>query len=384
MRIDLRTGRLPHAVPRECRMRMYGVEMNLFAKAKSLLLYGGLTREQYESVYKDATNENLKRLQIYAPIGCVVFLVLSLLGIFTGGVASQNEAIYVSLGVAMAILAMVAFTKANKSNRVVHVLVYLFMITLYAFSIVLSMSHTEYPAVSAIVFLTVIPLSFICRPLSVAFVTCCAAAATCMASYALKDPYIAGGDLWNVVSFGIVALVANIFVMRMKYCSLLNAREVVYLSETDTLTGLRNRNCYESRLEDYARSTDGMLVCAYADADGLHELNNTQGHDAGDKLLKAIANDMRELFGEEYTYRIGGDEFVAFVPRGNLEITRGMLEQMRARLLENGYKVSCGAAAVDASYADMRGLVRDAEKEMYVQKFTLGDYKTRVGASAFC
>ena len=56
------------------------------------------------------------------------------------------------------------------------------------------------------------------------------------------------------------------------------------------------------------------VVCVYADANGLHELNNEQGHDAGDRMLQTVAREMQSRFGDAHTYRVGGDEFVAFVP----------------------------------------------------------------------
>ena len=351
---------------------------------KRLFLYGGLTRDQYEIVHGDAARENLKGLRIYAPIGCVVFLALWVFSMFTDGIASYNKAIYFAFCLAMAVITLASYKTDDQNRRAIRVLEYLFMFMLYAFSIIVSTAHTEYPAVSAIVFLMVTPLLFVCRPVSVALGTVCAATTMGIASFATKNPTVAADDLWNVVSFGIVALVANVFVMRMKHLSLYQAYEIAYLSETDTLTGLKNRNCYENRLEDYPRTTEGALVCAYADADGLHELNNVFGHDAGDKLLKTIASSMQELFGEEHTYRIGGDEFVAFVPQGDVKTVREQLALMRERLLEEGYRVSCGASVVDAAYADMRALVRGAEKEMYAQKFASGAGKPRVSEGAIC
>ena len=358
--------------------------MKRLSTIKRLFFYGGLTRDQYSVVSSDVTRENLKGLRIYAPIGCIVFLVLWWLSLVTNGVASHNTGIYISFFATMAAISVASYRATVHSDRAVRVLEYLFMFVLYAFSISVSMAHAEYPAVSAIVFLTVTPLLFVCRPIGVTAVTCCATTAICIASFASKEPMVAADDTWNAVSFGIVGLAANMFVMRMKHLSLYQAYEIAYLSETDVLTGLKNRNCYESRLEDYPRSTDGTLVCVYVDADGLHELNNERGHDAGDMLLKSIANAMLELFGEDHTYRIGGDEFVAFVPWGSLEEVRDSLKQMRKRLLAEGYVVSYGAAAVDSAFADMRTLVRNAEKEMYSQKFESGAGKPRVSEGAIC
>lgn len=354
--------------------------MSLFHSMRDLLLYGGLTQEQFHMVREDADKENIRSLQVYAPIGSVAFCVLLLASTFMGNIVGQNTFIYMGACIAMGILALVshACTRSEHPDRsVVRILTHLFMIVLYVFAICVSMRHVEYPAVSSIVFLLVTPLLFVSRPLSVAIQTALATAAVCAVSVALKDPVIAGDDVWNAITFGGVGILANVFVTRTKFRSLYQANEIVYLSETDVLTGLKNRNCYESRLEDYPRGDARVLVCAYADADGLHELNNTKGHDAGDALVCAIANEMQKLFGVEHTFRIGGDEFVGFVPDGDVEDVRRLLGDMRERLLAAGHRVSCGAATVEARTADMRSLVRNAEKEMYSQKFAAGAGRPR-------
>ena len=57
----------------------------------------------------------------------------------------------------------------------------------------------------------------------------------------------------------------------------------------DKLTGLKNRNSYQSALESYENNTDSNFFCIYVDADGLHDINNQYGHEAGDNLLKTVA-----------------------------------------------------------------------------------------------
>ena len=49
-------------------------------------------------------------------------------------------------------------------------------------------------------------------------------------------------------------------------------------------------------------SCSSTLSCVYLDVNGLHELNNTRGHAAGDEMLKTVAAKVRDIFGEEYSY----------------------------------------------------------------------------------
>lgn len=94
--------------------------------------------------------------------------------------------------------------------------------------------------------------------------------------------------------------------------NLKNQLQIIHMSIYDNLTGLLNRNSYEANLSAYIDSCNEMIACIYIDANGLHELNNFYGHAAGDKMLQSVADLLKEMFGPEDSFRIGGDEFVAF------------------------------------------------------------------------
>lgn len=343
------------------------------SRLSRIILSGGLSREEYEAISGDVVEENRKNLTLYAPVASVAFCLLTVAShMVQQGPPSQNSSIYLLSCVIMAILTLYAHhpssERGSSHSRLVLLLTYAFLIVLHAFSVVLSMSHPEFPAVSAIVFLMVNPLLFVDRPIRAMAMTTAAASTICVTSALTKSADLALDDIWNAVTFGVVALAVDTLIMRTKLVQLFQARKIAYLSSTDTLTKLRNRNNYESRLESYPQSGAKVLVCAYADANGLRELNNSKGHDAGDELLRSIAREMRKHFGAKNTYRIGGDEFVAIVPDSSANDVRRKLQRMQARLDAKGYSVSCGAAEVLAQDADMRALVREAEKEMYAQK----------------
>lgn len=338
-----------------------------------LLLTGGLAPKEYDSIKDSITEDNRRNILYYASVASVFFCVLCVASqLVSQGPPSGNLWIYIVSCAVMAAISVCAHYLAQKGPKVhvmlVSVLTYVFMIVLHVFSLTLSMAHPQYPAVSAIVFLLVNPLLFVDRPIRAMTLTLLATSAVCLTSVCAKSPALAADDVWNAVTFGVIALVIDVIVMRTKLTKLYQACEIAYLSRTDTLTQLRNRNNYESRLEDYPRADAKVLVCAYVDANGLRETNNTHGHDAGDKLLCAIARQMRERFGEKDTYRIGGDEFVAIIPDGSLAQVRKSLEGMQKELAAQRYFVSCGAAETASKFANMRGLVRAAEKEMYAQK----------------
>lgn len=74
----------------------------------------------------------------------------------------------------------------------------------------------------------------------------------------------------------------------------------------------------------------------------MHELNNSQGHEAGDEMLREVALTIRNYFGDTHSYRIGGDEFVAFVLDADMENVAKQSEAIAKKLQASDYYVSIG------------------------------------------
>ena len=88
------------------------------------------------------------------------------------------------------------------------------------------------------------------------------------------------------------------------------AKNMKEIYRQDSLTGLLNRNAYDSDVEQLRSADIGAVVCVYADMIGLHEVNNHLGHKQGNRMLCEFADAARAFFGDDRLYRIGGDEFV--------------------------------------------------------------------------
>lgn len=138
-------------------------------------------------------------------------------------------------------------------------------------------------------------------------------------------------------------------------------------AEMDVLSGLQNRNCYEQNLPLYPRKCRSSLTCIYVDVNGLHELNNKKGHAAGDRMLQNIAQVIQEQFGSKDTYRIGGDEFVAFAKDQAEKSIQEKIKVMNRALIEAGYHISVGVCRQELP-VDIDSLVKQAEKNMYEEK----------------
>lgn len=145
-------------------------------------------------------------------------------------------------------------------------------------------------------------------------------------------------------------------------------RALQKLGEMDSLTGLYNRNGYQKRLDGYRKECAKSLSCVYMDVNGLHELNDLRGHEAGDKMLQYVAQKIRIQFGDQDAYRIGGGEFVVFVPDGNRQDVEEKVLKLKQTVKEGGCALSLGMSWGLADGLKPDGLVRQAKCRMYEDK----------------
>ncbi len=141
---------------------------------------------------------------------------------------------------------------------------------------------------------------------------------------------------------------------------------IVRMGTIDSVTGLKNRASYQNALKEFALINEGIVCCVYIDANGLHDLNNSLGHAAGDAMLRYVAAKLKSTFGED-TFRIGGDEFTAFLFDVASETIEEMIRTLTESIEQRGYSVSAGYSLMEAPVRTDR-LVSAAEQEMYAAK----------------
>jgi diguanylate cyclase (GGDEF)-like protein len=143
------------------------------------------------------------------------------------------------------------------------------------------------------------------------------------------------------------------------------------LAYTDTLSGLPNRRAFEDRAARLSGFADAKpLAVLMIDLDGFKPVNDSEGHDAGDRVLalmaRAIAGGLRE---GDFVARFGGDEFAALLPRTDLTEAQALAERLRARVQDSGADVSVTASLGVAMLEDdvRRALLR-ADGALYEAK----------------
>ncbi|MCR5348346.1 MAG: diguanylate cyclase [Bacilli bacterium] len=134
----------------------------------------------------------------------------------------------------------------------------------------------------------------------------------------------------------------------------------------DALTGLFDRKTFYLDLERFGHKVDGVIQI---DMNGLKDLNDTYGHQAGDTALKAIGESIEKAVGKKmYIYRVGGDEFTLLSVRENQENILKSIDMIRSCVEGQGYSVSIGYACAIVAGTSVDFLIKKADEMMYRDK----------------
>jgi diguanylate cyclase (GGDEF)-like protein len=148
------------------------------------------------------------------------------------------------------------------------------------------------------------------------------------------------------------------------------------LATSDVLTKLANRRGLEqiaSHILPMAKRLKLPLALVQIDLDGFKEVNDSYGHDAGDRLLTAFARQLLKNFREsDVVARSGGDEFCVLMSgaaEANVRQSLSRLEASLARADGGRIRFSAGIAMFDAArHMTLADLVREADVQMYEAK----------------
>ena len=160
------------------------------------------------------------------------------------------------------------------------------------------------------------------------------------------------------------------FVLGSEIANYLLLRQLQILSSRDQLTGLYNRNHMNERVAALNEGAESgrRIGVVFADLNGLKTVNDSEGHDAGDALLRAAACALREVFAEEEIFRVGGDEFTMILSGADASLLAEKADALRAAE-RNYHRVSfaIGTCAV-ADGRQIDEALRLADERMYEDK----------------
>ena len=143
------------------------------------------------------------------------------------------------------------------------------------------------------------------------------------------------------------------------------------LSSKDLLTGVMNRNEMNNYVDSLCNSDETNKTSVgviFADLNGLKAINDLEGHNAGDVLLKNAANALRDVFNEDEIFRAGGDEFSVIITGITSEELDKKIEEIRKASEKYRNVLFALGGSVEDDSRNVRMALRRADENMYEDK----------------
>jgi len=138
------------------------------------------------------------------------------------------------------------------------------------------------------------------------------------------------------------------------------------MSYSDQLTGFGNRYAMNELIEHMSEGESvGVVFC---DVTGLKKVNDTQGHEAGDRLLLCACESLRRIFAGYELFRIGGDEFLTLCPGIEEAELDEKVKALKKDIEENSVAMAVGAVWQKEGKKNIDRLLFESEKLMYEDK----------------
>ncbi|MBR3103592.1 MAG: PAS domain-containing protein [Lachnospiraceae bacterium] len=188
------------------------------------------------------------------------------------------------------------------------------------------------------------------------------------------------GILVSIIAASIGVVLHIVFEIDVDYSTLFASLLLIYYlslyvltAKEDPLTQLLNRQCYYA---DTERLKDQVTAAVSVDMNDLKKINDTQGHDAGDKALRTVGACLaKNKLRNKKVYRIGGDEFAIFYLNKTEDEVKQDIESMREELAATPYVCAFGYEMVQNKNID--AAMTGADREMYTNKAKMKDNKER-------
>ncbi len=144
------------------------------------------------------------------------------------------------------------------------------------------------------------------------------------------------------------------------------------MSYSDQLTGFGNRYAMNEHIAHIPEEENvGVVFC---DVTGLKRVNDTQGHEAGDKLILCACESLKRVFAGYELFRIGGDEFLVLCPGIEEAGVSEKIKELKKDMQENSVTMAVGAVWQKEGRKNIDRLLSESEKLMYEDKSAY--YKT--------
>ena len=353
--------------------------------AKSLkdrIIYGGVTKEEYDSIQGLISEENHRVWRLLSIILEILFI-----GLFVFVLLEPNHSSYVApLGIlaGMMISSVLAFLVILKpSSKALLPFIYVTIVVLLVSFIYIGVYvEKTRPTAAFPILLVAIPFLTIDRPIrSFLFTIAHSALFIVLAIFVKKDPAVLLSDILIVSLCTFAGILISLFTTSLRINDLVLKKTAEEERDTDALTNVANKLAYDRKVDEIRKKMKEpgfKFAVAIFDVNGLKMMNDTYGHDEGNKLLIRCCDLIKEAFPNTIIYRIGGDEFAAIITGEDYTNRERLLRELynkledihnHAKSLKDDTSVALGVAIFNPKQdRDYLSVFSRADAQMYDNK----------------
>lgn len=343
-------------------------------------IYWGIDKVTYNKTKNLTANENYHNFLFLCKMGGVIMLALMLASMV--GISEYLEKyrlVFGIFGTMFLALAVVFVVYVKEHRRALLPCCYVAAALLLAFAIVMGpVLDSETLSTTFFILLFIIMLLIVDLPVRIGILFVLAGITFVAIVIINKDGMIRVHDLANCAVYLPVSLIIETMMERQKFRQYQLQCQIKKERDTDGLTMLLTRDAGQKTIESMISSGEvksGSLVMM--DLDDFKTVNDTYGHPAGDIVLSAVGEALRQSFREtDILVRFGGDEYMLFLPDiSEEEEARVCMEKIRDRLMSitmiSGYKqtASFGVALYPKHGDTFEELFARADKALYAAKW---------------
>lgn len=336
-------------------------------RIKNYLFYGDTQKEDYQGARHKIEHSNMITAMVFALVA-IIFIGIMLALSYSQQGFSSSKPVYI-LGIVFSFVILLVAMVSSREPVLSYVAVYMAITVYLGYGIAIAtLTRPEDQTVTFMVLLIFVPLIFVDRPIRMAIALIAYIGVFIVMALRTKTGDVLSVDITDAIIFGLLAIVSETVVYRAKIRGYVLENKLHIMSENDQLTGLHNRNSYEWKLTTYPSLYKNSIACIYIDANGLHDINASKGHRAGDDMLMFVADMFIRHFGRNDSFRVGGDEYVAFVLDSSREDIDARLVLLKEQVEERNYHIAVGCEYCTDKNANMESLILKAESAMYKDK----------------
>ena len=351
--------------------------MNIIRKLRNYFFYCGIEKNEYDEVKKEAYISNYRLWRILHFFMIAIFAML-FIGSFFNEVFKGNRLFYLIIFVYFVVVTGLFFV-LKEDSIAAQLLIYLSISVLFLFGCMITQNKPDKPSVTFIVMLLITPMFMIDKPFFMGIELSVAAAVFSIWMYNIKPYETWQFDFVNVITYTIVGIFLNVIANSIRIKEFVLTREINIQKDTDELTGLKNKGALTREINEFLtvdNSNKGIMLLL--DIDKFKAINDTYGHDVGDKVIIQLGNILGDIFTKrDITGRFGGDEFIVFIKDID---DRGAAKNMAADIIKKASEgielpdknqmisISVGIAIYNGVEKNYSEIFKKADKALYTAK----------------